>query len=680
VTTRTLLLLLLLTGAGRVQALTLQDTLEAKLSRVTADTPRAFLLLGLVNEYASADLVKCRRYADMGLALTTRMGWKKGMGVFLKTIGDVYDDLGKYDSARIQFNLALVQLRAVKDTFNQASVLNDMGNGYQQQGMDVEAASYFFQSVALSETKHLEGLVATAYDNIALIYSDQHDMPKALDYANKALAAGTKNGDKREMAGDNHTIADIYLKTNDTVKAAAYYKKCIVLYQEIGDELGLAQAYANYALIYPPDNINHLKGCLKAQEIFDRISPLHSISITNTGNIGTAYLDIVRSDPFHRVKRGGLVPIDDKIVLLRAETYLKKAIDMASKAGITGSYYTGVLAEAEALRGDYKDAYEDFRNYQDAQDSAYSQDSKNKLASLEEQHEVALRDKQIVIGKLNLLAEKRRRLALSLGLGLLGVIGVLLYFQSRARQKTNKTLRKLNAELDEAGKVKARFFAILSHDLRSPITNFINFLHLQREKPDLLDAKKTAAHQQKIADYAEGLLNTMEAMLLWSKGQMENFTPESKEVSVRDLFKHIQVFFAEGGEDLGTLRFADPGELTLETDENYVKTVMHNLSANALRAVQHTPGGMVEWKAYTGSGDLILEISDNGPGMTRQQAVALEEGQPVGNAKRGFGLHIVRDLARAIHCAISVHSSPEEGTRFTLRFDGAGRSDQKDAH
>ena len=44
----------------------------------------------------------------------------------------------------------------------------------------------------------------------------------------------------------------------------------------------------------------------------------------------------------------------------------------------------------------------------------------------------------------------------------------------------------LNNQLDEANKVKAKFFGILSHDLRSPVANLIHFLHLQKNDPDLL--------------------------------------------------------------------------------------------------------------------------------------------------------------------------------------------------
>jgi signal transduction histidine kinase len=49
------------------------------------------------------------------------------------------------------------------------------------------------------------------------------------------------------------------------------------------------------------------------------------------------------------------------------------------------------------------------------------------------------------------------------------------------RKKTNTTLLHLNNELDEANKIKAKFFAIISHDLRSPIANLVSFLNLKKD-------------------------------------------------------------------------------------------------------------------------------------------------------------------------------------------------------
>ncbi|MEP6726912.1 MAG: HAMP domain-containing sensor histidine kinase, partial [Bacteroidota bacterium] len=244
------------------------------------------------------------------------------------------------------------------------------------------------------------------------------------------------------------------------------------------------------------------------------------------------------------------------------------------------------------------------------------------------------------------------------------IIGGLLFWQSRSRKKTNTTLMVLNNQLDEANKVKARFFSILSHDLRSPIVNLVHFLHLQKNSPDLLSEEQQTTHRQNISDSAEALLNNMEAMLLWSKEQMENFRPNIKSVAVADLFAYIQKFF--GQTEKVNLRFTAAADIMVSTDENYLRTIMQNLTSNAIRALKNTPDAQIEWKVIKEGDKTILSITDNGPGIAAEQAKALFDDSVANNEKSGLGLHLIRDLAKAIHYKIAVQSEQGLGTTFTL--------------
>jgi signal transduction histidine kinase len=240
----------------------------------------------------------------------------------------------------------------------------------------------------------------------------------------------------------------------------------------------------------------------------------------------------------------------------------------------------------------------------------------------------------------------------------------MLFWQNKTRKKRNTTLMVLNNQLDEANKVKARFFGILSHDLRSPIVNLVHFLHLQKNNPDLLNEQQQAIHRQNISNSADDLLNTMEAMLLWSKEQMENFKPNKKDIPVSDLFSYIQKFF--GQTDNVTITYQQPDGLQVSTDENYLRTIMQNLTSNAIRALKNTPGAAIVWNAKQEGDKTILSITDNGPGIEAAQAKALFDDSVVSNEKNGFGLHLIRDLAKAIQYNIAVESEPGRGATFIL--------------
>ena len=77
---------------------------------------------------------------------------------------------------------------------------------------------------------------------------------------------------------------------------------------------------------------------------------------------------------------------------------------------------------------------------------------------------------------------------------------------------------------------------------------------------------------------------------------------------------------------------------------------------------------MIVWNAVKQGENTLLSITDNGPGISGDNVkTLLGEGDNITiNAKTGFGLHLVKDLAKAMNYRISIHAQPETGTTFTL--------------
>ena len=252
-------------------------------------------------------------------------------------------------------------------------------------------------------------------------------------------------------------------------------------------------------------------------------------------------------------------------------------------------------------------------------------------------------------------------------IALLAVTGGLLYRQARIRKKNNAELKRLNAELDEANKIKARFFGILSHDLRSPVARLVQLLQLQEMAPEMVTAGEAREQSGRIKNLAQNVLGTMETVLLWSKGQMERFWPEIAEVDVGEMFEELREI--SPAQDTILFVFHDPGHLKIRTDHYYLRSIMYNLTANATKAVNGLPDARIEWNAWEEAGSIRLSITDNGAGIShREQLAALFEERPVGGSNHGLGLHIIRDLAKAIGCNIEAQPMSDRGMRFVLTF------------
>ena len=296
----------------------------------------------------------------------------------------------------------------------------------------------------------------------------------------------------------------------------------------------------------------------------------------------------------------------------------------------------------------------------------YSQKNKNKIAALESEKEIQIRDKKIEINKIKLQNKEKEKWFLIAGIALFGIIGSLLFYQSRNRKKTNEKLQFLNTELNEANKAKTRFFSILNHDLRGPVANLIFFLQLQKESPEMLDEESTKRMQDKTIAGAENLLNSMEDILQWSKSQMENFKPQPKKIAVNSLFEEIKIHFSS--EEKVEIIFENPEKIQILTDQNYLKTIIRNLTSNAIKALNETEKPTIIWKAWQENNISYLSISDNGKGAENEQFKALYDDKEVAGIKSGLGLHLIRDLAKAIDCQIQVNSKVNEGATFTLKL------------
>jgi signal transduction histidine kinase/tetratricopeptide (TPR) repeat protein len=642
------------------------DSLLQQIPLAKNDTAAARLYKAVADKYIVSNPVKARAYANEGLALATRMKWSKAIAVFNSIIATIFNDAGNYDSALFYNNKALAVHKKNKDTFNTASVLNNMGVISQRLSEYDAAAGYFFESLKAGEALKNKHLTALAYSNIASVYFAQKDFKKALDYNFKALQIQEQEDSPDDIAAVQSAIANIYQETSDSAKAAVYYRQALQNYQKTENQFGIAAVYTNMATLYGKDYVNKLNTALKADTIWEAVSPSYMLAIVNTGNIGVAYLDMAK-DSTGTIFSGENIPAGKNNLLKKAVFYLNKAIAISKAAGDVNNeaFFMGNLAEAQALNGDYKNAYINFRRYQLVQDSVFSQENKNKIAGTESKYEIAKKNEELAVKQLTINNQKNRMWLLAAGIGFLLILGTVLYRQSRIRKKTNIALQQLNYELDAANKVKATFFGILSHDLRSPVANLINFLQLQKRNPGLLSETQIADRENKISQSAEHLLETMEGILLWSKGQMENFKADISPVPVNTLFNYIDKFFYDKGNI--QFNFSRADGLVLQTDLNYLQTIMRNLTANAVKALQQTGNAVITWQAAAENDIIILSITDNGPGISNEKASTLFEDTRLSGSSNGLGLHIIKDLAKAINCNIAVQSG-NNGTCFTLSF------------
>ncbi|MCO5947641.1 ATP-binding protein [Mucilaginibacter flavidus] len=554
------------------------------------------------------------------------------------------------------------------DKVTKAFELIALGQQYTNKSDYISAMDCYQQSLNIAQSINSDSLTANCYKHMAIIAFAQKNYNRDSVYNADALRIYKKINDKLGEGSVLRDIGSAYLRRGMPLQAKIYYDQALPIFKQLGEEQLVAGIYSNMATIYKDNYRKCIELHLAAKRIWDKYPGDDELISINTGNLGVAYFYMVRFGALKSIKPDSIIFADSVKDLKIAQKYIRQAIKMTELRNDIEdkAYYTEILSELQYHNGDYKGAYDNFNFYQDVTDSIFSQQNKNKIAELESRNEIQKKNQEILNQKTRAQSQQRNILLLLAGLVIMLIIGGLYYRLSAVRKQKNIALTKLNEQLDSANKLKAKFFAIITHDLRSPIVSLVNFLQLQKREARLLSEEQKAEQESKITKSAVALLEVMEEILLWSKGQMENFSPEKTTVAVTGLFSYLKDFFS-GTTGINFIYQSDEN-LILRTDENYLKTIMHNLTQNAANALKGTPGATITWKAWEESDQFKLSISDNGPGMTDEQVKNFEENLTIGSSKHGLGLNLVKDMAQTIGCTITLSSKKGAGTSFVLTF------------
>jgi light-regulated signal transduction histidine kinase (bacteriophytochrome) len=118
-----------------------------------------------------------------------------------------------------------------------------------------------------------------------------------------------------------------------------------------------------------------------------------------------------------------------------------------------------------------------------------------------------------------------------------------------------------------------------------------------------------------------------------------------EKIMLSDVFNNLQNTF-KTYTDI-QFSFSDP-DIQIVIDENYLFTILQNLTANSVQALNGFPSPEIRYRTWKEIGEVFISITDNGPGLTGMQAAAMLTNKTIKNEKTGFGFFIVRDLAKAI--------------------------------
>ena len=267
------------------------------------------------------------------------------------------------------------------------------------------AHSHYFIALSIYEDIGFEDGAATALVDIGMLYDNESNQKKALDYELKGLAITRRLGRKKNMVQILLNIGSVYYNMGDKAQSLNYTTQAWQLATENKDVYGVITTEGSLANIYI-ENGNYAQGF---HYLFSALRGSIAIGdkriiAENYGNIGGNYLMIADSS---NVPNDSLIPAGKAARLQAGIQYLTLALTASSEIDakdlLINDYKS--LAEAKVAGGDYKAAFEAQRLYADIKDSVFTTDNKETIKNLEDKRELDLRDKQLKITALQLAVQ-----------------------------------------------------------------------------------------------------------------------------------------------------------------------------------------------------------------------------------------------------------------------------------
>ena len=202
----------------------------------------------------------------------------------------IYLDFDMYDDALRIVKDMLCLIKKSKDHLWKALILNNIGIIYQNQGNYSRALEYYGKALKLDEQFHVLQQKGHTLNNIGLIYQELGNYTKALEYYEKNLQISEQPEFLSSKSISLNNIGEILRYQGKFIEARKKFKMALGISEHLGDLSGKATILNNIGLLYIAcgDYSNALNKYEETLEISEHLGDLRR-KIATLNNIGMIF-------------------------------------------------------------------------------------------------------------------------------------------------------------------------------------------------------------------------------------------------------------------------------------------------------------------------------------------------------------------------------------------------------
>jgi PAS domain S-box-containing protein len=225
-------------------------------------------------------------------------------------------------------------------------------------------------------------------------------------------------------------------------------------------------------------------------------------------------------------------------------------------------------------------------------------------------------------------------------------------------------------QLEAMNENKSKLFAVVAHDLRSPVASVRSLLDLTVD--GRISRQEFNEHIAKAKENITFLSEALDNILQWAQGQMQGLTRNPEKVDMRKMLNTLtNLYYASAEQKEITIELNMTGNHYVYADTNQVFIAVRNILSNAIKFT--TKGGKITIAVLSKGGIEEIRISDNGVGMPQEDIDAIMQQKDhvthlgtEGEKGTGLGLSLAIDSIKENAGNISIQSIPDEGTRVSI--------------
>jgi signal transduction histidine kinase len=238
------------------------------------------------------------------------------------------------------------------------------------------------------------------------------------------------------------------------------------------------------------------------------------------------------------------------------------------------------------------------------------------------------------------------------GVGL--CIAFLMWKNTVTNLNYQEQLAAKTRELTELNKLKDQLFAIVSHDIRSPLATLVGLTDiLESEKEQM--PQDTAKIVSTVNRNVKGTFAMVENLLTWFRSQITSADMVTQDLQLAAVAEQTVAASRSRAEAKNIQIVTDiPADLWVNANRESLNVIIRNLVHNAIK-FSH-PHGKIVVKAQREGNEIVVSVQDNGVGIEPERLRLILEGSGLGSVASttgtmgergtGLGLLICKELVQ----------------------------------